>query len=72
MTPFSYEIVNPENKIKTILFFIFQRLECTVAAAKNPSFNITSSVSSGHGTSPFNTFSYVVSTLIKIVVPKLI
>ncbi|EMP25603.1 Hepatocyte growth factor receptor [Chelonia mydas] len=35
------------------------KLECTVAAAKNPSFNITSSVSSGHGTSPFNTFSYV-------------
>uniref|UniRef100_A0A674IUC1 Hepatocyte growth factor receptor n=1 Tax=Terrapene triunguis TaxID=2587831 RepID=A0A674IUC1_9SAUR len=35
------------------------KLECTVAAAKNPSFNITSSVSSGHGTSSFNTFSYV-------------
>uniref|UniRef100_A0A8C8VH56 Hepatocyte growth factor receptor n=1 Tax=Pelusios castaneus TaxID=367368 RepID=A0A8C8VH56_9SAUR len=35
------------------------KLECIVAAAKKPSFNITSSVSSGHGTSPFNTFSYV-------------
>ncbi|KAM7130129.1 hepatocyte growth factor receptor isoform X2 [Ciconia boyciana] len=35
------------------------KLECTVPAAKNPSFNISSSVSVGHGKTLFNTFSYV-------------
>ncbi|KAM9582496.1 hepatocyte growth factor receptor isoform 4-T8 [Guaruba guarouba] len=35
------------------------KLECTVPAGKNPSFNISSSVSVGHGKTLFNTFSYV-------------
>ncbi|XP_014747634.1 PREDICTED: hepatocyte growth factor receptor isoform X2 [Sturnus vulgaris] len=35
------------------------RLECTVPAAKSPGFNISSSVSVGHGKTVFNTFSYV-------------
>ncbi|XP_019370083.1 PREDICTED: hepatocyte growth factor receptor isoform X2 [Gavialis gangeticus] len=35
------------------------KLECSVAAANSTSLNISSSVSSGHGTSLFNTFSYV-------------
>ncbi|XP_063998149.1 hepatocyte growth factor receptor isoform X1 [Pogoniulus pusillus] len=35
------------------------KLECTVPAAKDPSFNISSSVSVGHGKTLFNTFSYV-------------
>ncbi|XP_067171157.1 hepatocyte growth factor receptor isoform X3 [Apteryx mantelli] len=35
------------------------KLECTVPAAKNASFNISSSVSVGHGKTLFNTFSYV-------------
>uniref|UniRef100_A0A8C3RF24 Hepatocyte growth factor receptor n=1 Tax=Cyanoderma ruficeps TaxID=181631 RepID=A0A8C3RF24_9PASS len=35
------------------------RLECTVPAAKNPGFNISSSVSVGHGKTLFSTFSYV-------------
>ncbi|KFV08008.1 PREDICTED: hepatocyte growth factor receptor, partial [Pterocles gutturalis] len=35
------------------------KLECTVPAAKNPSFNISSSISVGHGKTLFNTFSYV-------------
>lgn len=60
-------MVEPGKKKKSnpIFFFSFQRLECTVPAAKNASFNISSSVSVGHGKTLFNTFSYVVSTIIK-------
>ncbi|NWR86923.1 MET factor, partial [Furnarius figulus] len=35
------------------------KLECTVPAAKSPGFNISSSVSVGHGKTLFSTFSYV-------------
>lgn len=55
-----------KNKCNPVFFFAFQRLECTAPAAKNASFNISSSVSVGHGKTLFNTFSYVVSTMIKI------
>lgn len=63
--------IKPEKKCNPVFFLVFQRLECTVPAAKNPSFNISSSVSVGHGKTLFNTFSYVVSTMIKTLLSKL-